>query len=82
MLVDIDLARGLQLVDDRLCVLVLGGHPVEQSQLLLDRGESGYLGIEVQLPRPLLLCVGLHLGGGPSSFRAALEHVGGRAFLL
>ena len=82
VLVDLDLAGGLELADDLLGVLVLRRHLVEHRQLLLCIGEAGQLGLEIHLSGGRLLLVGMHLGRRSSALATHFEHVGGGTLLF
>ena len=79
ILVDVDDALGLELVEDILGLLVLLLHALVVRELLLGRGD------ELELGRDLLLPVGLGLLGGLDFFPGAaalagdLQHVRGHA---
>lgn len=81
LVVDVDLAGGVQLLDDLLGVLVLRGHPIELGELRLRLLEPRQPILDVLLLEDGLLLVGLDLGLCPPPLGADLQHVHGRAFV-
>jgi hypothetical protein len=79
VLVELDVTRGLQLVDDGLGLLVLGHHLVVVGQLLLSVGDACELDLGVLLLDDRFLLVGLDLSLRASALGADLEHVGAGA---
>ena len=81
ILVDVNMARFMQLAHEFLGLLVLGLQLIEHGQLLLGLSEARQLGLDVLLAEERLLLVCLHLSLSASPLRADLEHVSRGAFL-
>ena len=81
MVIYIDLASSVQLLNNVLSMLVLCSHPVELGELRLHLLKPGQPVLNVLLLQHGLLLVGLHLGLCSPPLRADLQHVHGRTFV-
>ena len=81
MVVNIDHALFLKLVDDVSCVLELLRHLVELGQFLLGCRQLLHLCLDVGFPVCLGLFSLLYFESGPASLRGGLQHIGRHALL-